>query len=329
MSVNFASTVGVNFSNTFQKTPISVTTAASQISGIGTKMVKMYNYTQTDFIVAAKAQGLQVIIGIPNDDLKALHDNTASTISAIVSVVNTYQGTIAMVCVGNEPLGPWWKNAYSGLLVKAIQNLNAALIKATIPTPLTVPFNYAIMDTSYPPSKGILKTAHIAIIKSVCDVIKSSGGVFMINIYPFLDKNTTASIQLPYCLFTATSVAEGWVIDGSYTYKNIFDASYDALFVALTANGHGDLKIAVGECGWPTDKDDYPDATVGNATRFNQNLVAHCKSGLGTPRVPNVNINCFIFEMYDEDTKSIDAGTFERHWGICDKTGKAKYTLSL
>ncbi|PHS04842.1 MAG: hypothetical protein COA88_13160 [Kordia sp.] len=325
MSVKFASTVGVNFSNTFQSKPISATKAASQIKGMGVGMVKMFNYTQTDFIDAAKAEGLQVIIDIPNDGLKDLSNNNTS---AVVDVVKKYSGTIVMVCVGNEPLGSWWGGAYNDLLVPAIQNLNTALIAAKVPTPLTVPFNFAIMGTSYPPSSGALNSSYASIVASVCDVIKSSGGVFMVNIYPFLDVNSNPSIPLAYCLFTATS--SDWVQDGSYTYKNIFDASYDALFVALTAIGHGDLSIAVGECGWPTGPSaSYVAATTANAKTFNQNLITHCKSGVGTPRVPNVPINCFIFEMYDEDTKSTAPGEFERHWGVCDANGTEKYSLNV
>ncbi|MBL4604498.1 MAG: hypothetical protein JKY02_02195 [Flavobacteriaceae bacterium] len=349
MSVNFPSTVGVNFSNTFQSTPVSATDAATQIAALGTKMVKTYNYTQTDFIKEAKANGLKVILGIPNDHLEDLSKEKPTTTgdtakkqpdteSIIVDVIKKYSDTIIMVCVGNEPLGPWWGGAYSGYLAKAVQNLNAALIAASVPTPLTVPFNYAIMSKSYPPSKGAIHTSLTATIESVCAVIKSSGGVFMINIYPFLNAYPPEEhVTLKYCLFTATKAADGWPpIDGAYQYKNIFDASYDALFMALTTIGYGDLNITIGECGWPTGPSSNAIATLANATTFNTKLVAHCKSGTGTPRVSG-KINCFIFEMYDEDTKSIAPGEFEKHWGVykADGTTKhpakytAKYTLSL
>ncbi|MFT5780163.1 MAG: hypothetical protein ACI837_003124, partial [Crocinitomicaceae bacterium] len=273
----------------------------------------------------AQAKSFQIILAVPNDGLQDLADNKCS---AVVDMVKKYPGTVIMVCVGNEPLGAWWKGAFTNLVVPAIQNLNAALIAAKIPTPLTVPFNYAIMDVSYPVSSGALKSANTAIVSSVCDVIKSSGAVFMINIYPFLNTTPDIGIPLPYCLFTATS--DDWSHDGAYTYKNIFDASYDALFIALTALGHGDLSIAIGECGWPTGpKATYPTATLTNATTFNQNLIAHCKSGLGTPRVPNIPIICFVFEMYDEDQKDINPGLFETHWGVYEADGTAKYTIAL
>ncbi|MFY0631713.1 MAG: hypothetical protein JXR05_15215 [Flavobacteriaceae bacterium] len=335
MSVNFPSTVGVNFSNTFQSTPVSASDAATQITAMGTGMVKTYNYTQTDFIKKAKAAGLKVVLGIPNDELEALSNNTTS---AVVDVVTTYSDTIIMVCVGNEPLGPWWNGAYSPYLADAISNLHTALGTASITMPLTVPFNFAIMEKSYPPSKGAINSSLTATIESVCAVIKSSGGVFMINIYPFLNAYpVNPDITLKYCLFTAKKASDGWPPkDGTHQYTNIFDASYDALYIALGAIGYGDLNITIGECGWPTGPTSNAIATLGNATTFNTNLVAHCKSVTGTPRVPG-KINCFIFEMYDEDNKSTKPGEFETHWGVykADPTTKkpanysAKYTLDL
>ena len=54
MSVIFATTMGMNFSNTFQSTPIKASKAISQIAALGTGVVKTYNYTQTDVIEEAK-----------------------------------------------------------------------------------------------------------------------------------------------------------------------------------------------------------------------------------------------------------------------------------
>ena len=319
--------MGMNFSNTFQSTPIKAKKATSQISGLGTGVVKTYNYTQTDVIEEAKKSLIQVVLGIPNDKLKSLSKNDATALAAVVDVVKSYDNII-MICVGNEPLGTWWKGAYNATLVPSMKNLKTALKAANVARPLTVPFNFAIMGVSYPPSKGALNKTAGPIVAEACKIIKSTGGAFMINIYPFLDRiGNRTDVKLPYCLFTSSSVV---VQDGKYGYKNIFDASYDALYVALGIIGYQDLQIVVGECGCPTGpKATYPEATVPNATTFNQNLIAHCQSGNGTPRVPNVNIPCFIFEMYDEDEKDTSPGTFETEWGVYDKSGTAKYSITI
>lgn len=155
--------------------------------------------------------------------------------------------------------------------------------------------------------------------------MRATNTPFMVNIYPFITRAQNRNVvPLPYCLFSAGP--ENWVHDGSYTYRNIFDAMLDALHVALGKIGYGDLEIVVGECGWPTSGDQ--DATVANAQLFNQSLIAHCKSNQGTPRFPGKPIQCFAFEMYDEDTKPIDAGSFERFWGVKAADGDFKYLLN-
>ncbi|WP_075341272.1 glycosyl hydrolase family 17 protein [Tenacibaculum agarivorans] len=341
----FNSIIGVNFSNTFQSSgqQVSAATAASQISEAGIKTVKMFTYNQSDCITAFANTGLQILVDVPNDDLQACAGNDKTTIDAIVQVLSDNSNAIPTLCVGNEPLGSWWNNAYAPYLVDALTNIKAAITKAGLSTKVTVPFNYAIMGVSYPPSAGAFNKSKISssskktiksIVLEVCKILASDNSAFMINVYPFITQNNQRSISLKYCLFTAENDKSVWVIDGSYTYKNIFDAMYDALYVALENNGYGSLPIVIGEAGWPTGPNTtYPSATTANAQTFNQNLINHCTSGNGTPRNSGINIPCFIFEMYDEDTKPTGAGTFEHDWGVygynsTKKDYEVKYPLT-
>ena len=331
----FKSIIGVNFSNTFQSAgkQVSATKAAEQIKATGVKTVKMFTYNQADCISAFAKEGLQVLVDVPNGDLKACAKNDSTTINTIVDVLSNNASSIPMICVGNEPLGSWWNNAYAPYLVEAITNIKTAIKAKGLSAKVTVPFNYAIMGNSYPPSAGAFNSSLKNTILDVCAILKEDNSVFMVNVYPFITQNNQPNnVHLDYCLFTAGE--KHWVHDGSYTYKNIFDAMYDALYVALGNNGYGSLPIVIGEAGWPTGPTaTYSTATKANARTFNQNLINHCKSGNGTPRNPNVRIPCFIFEMYDEDKKPTGAGLFEQHWGVYgynsqSKNYEAKYSLT-
>lgn len=86
------------------------------------------------------------------------------------------------------------------------------------------------------------------------------------------------------------------------------------------------MEVIVGEVGWPTDGDKY--ANIRNAQRFNQGMLQHALSGVGTPVRKGI-INIYMFSLIDEDAKSIEPGNFERHWGIFEYDGKAKYELDL
>ncbi|KAK4342385.1 hypothetical protein RND71_038201 [Anisodus tanguticus] len=62
--------------------------------------------------------------------------------------------------------------------------------------------------------------------------------------------------------------------------------------------------------------------------RFNQGFMAHISDGKGTPMRPGP-VDVYLFSLIDEDSKSIQPGNFERHWGIFAYDGRPKYSLSL
>jgi Glycosyl hydrolases family 17 len=319
-------TMGVNFSNNYQSNPVDAKLAADQIAKLPVTIAKTFNYVGRDkqFIdaVAQSHPELKLAVGTTNADLAIFaQGNTKALMDAIRPIKNS----VSMVCVGNEPLGSWYNGQFDKVLVGAVANVARALDSEGINAAVAVPQNFEFMGESYPPSAGIIQAKYKEIIAGTCDVFAKSGGYFMVNIYPFLTrKDHPNDVQLPYCMFDAAP--NYWVYDGKYEYKNIFDAMLDALLVALGKINHGDLKIIVGECGWPTDGG--LDANITNAQKFNQNMINHCKLGYGTPRQPNRKIPCFVFEMYNEDTKPTDAGPFERHWGVYNIQAVEKYKLN-
>lgn len=316
-------TMGMNFSNQFMSQPVAPATAAAQIAALPVRRAKTFSYQGADlqFIQAASTRNLRLAVGIPNADLQAL---ASGQTQGLIAAIRPYVGSIELLCVGNEPLGAWHNGRYLNLLVPAMQKVQQAVQQAGWRIGVTVPLNYSIMANSYPPSAGSFNPSLTAIINNACSVMAASAAPFMINVYPFLDYiEHPAQIPLAYCLFTAQQGQ--WVQDGPYTYKNIFDASLDALYVALGRIGRGSLPVVVGECGWPTQG--HPAATVANAQTFNQNLIKHCKSGSGTPRRPG-QIGCYVFEMYDENQKSTAPGPFEVSWGVYNASQHAKYPLT-
>lgn len=318
MPLLFSTTLGVNFSNTFQSNPVSSTTAASDISVAGIGLVKTFNYTQTDFFNAAAGLGLQLVPGIPNSDLA---DLAAGHTSKVVNALKPYSSSIAAIMVGNEPLISE-PATYGPLLGPALTNLNAALATAGITVPLTVPFNSGIEKVSWPPSAGIFHPSLSTYITDVCNFLQSTNSFFTINIYPYYAHYyNPGDVPLDYCLFTKKSPQFTDPTTG-YKYYNVFDAQYDATMYALIQLGFPNLPLIVGETGWPTANG--LDATVANAQTFNQNLINHVKSGNGTPAFPTAALQTFLFEMYDEDNKPTPP-PFEPDWGIYKNSGGSKY----
>lgn len=322
--IKLGSTMGVNFSNSFQSTPIDPKKAAAQVAGLPVRCAKTFSHEGDDlvFMSAARENKLTLAVGCTNDELEAL---SIGYTESLTQAIKPIADVVSLICVGNEPLGSWQPAKYKNCLAKAVENVRLALGNAGLDIGVTVPQNFEFMQTSYPPSQGAIKPGLVEVIKETCNTMRATKAPFMVNIYPFLTRrDNRRDVPLPYCLFNAGP--EYWVKDGPCTYKNIFDAMIDALYVALGKIGYGDLEIVVGECGWPTDGD--PDANVKNAQTFNQLLINHCKNGQGPPRYQTRPIHCFVFEMYDENRKDTGPGPFEHFWGVRDSAGGLKYPLS-
>ncbi|RRT82944.1 hypothetical protein B296_00012033 [Ensete ventricosum] len=118
------------------------------------------------------------------------------------------------------------------------------------------------------------------------------------------------------------------VVDGQNVYYNAFDGNFDTLVAALDRIGYGQMPIAIGEVGWPSDG--TPSANLSAARVFVQGLINHVLNNNGTPLRPGVPpADIYLFSLLDEDQKSILPGSFERHWGIFSFDGQAKYPLNL
>ncbi|XP_042387831.1 glucan endo-1,3-beta-glucosidase 7-like [Zingiber officinale] len=85
---------------------------------------------------------------------------------------------------------------------------------------------------------------------------------------------------------------------------NMFDAQVDAVRAAITTAGFPKVEIVVAETGWPYRGDAGEEgATVENTQAYNDGLVAHLHSLVGTPMAAGKSVDTYIFALYDEDMK--------------------------
>ncbi|CAA7030024.1 unnamed protein product [Microthlaspi erraticum] len=303
----------------------------------GFNKVKLFE-ADSGALRALGKSGIQVMVGIPNDLLATM----ASTVTAaelwvqqnVSQYISKYGTDIRYVAVGNEPFLKTYKDRFVHLTFPALQNVQAALVKAGLgrQVKVTVPLNADVYESGDGlPSSGDfrsdIKTLMISIVRFLADSVSP----VTFNIYPFLSLNADPNFPREYAFFPGSGGGGGGtkpVVDGSISYTNVFDANFDTLVSALEKNGFdpNKVEIIVGEVGWPTDGD--PNANPAMAQRFNQGLLNRILQGQGTPRrktAPEV----YIFSLVDEDIKSIDPGKFERHWGILSYDGAVKYPLSL
>ncbi|XP_065850581.1 glucan endo-1,3-beta-glucosidase 6-like [Euphorbia lathyris] len=274
--------------------------------------------------------GIQVMLGIPNDFLAPLASSVQVAVDWVQQNVSDYISRygvdIRYVAVGNEPFLKTYKDMFLHTTFPALQNIQAALIKAGLgkQVKVTVPLNADVYqtDTGLPSGGNFRSDIHDLMI-SIIKFLSDSNAPLTINIYPFLSLNADPDFPKDYAFFNGSAAP---VVDGSISYTNVFEANFDTLISALEKNGFSSTAVIIGEIGWPTDGD--PSANAAYAQRFYQGLLTRIFQGQGTPKrrtPPDV----YLFSLLDEDRKSVLPGNFERHWGLFNFDGTIKYQLDM
>ncbi|CAN6541336.1 unnamed protein product [Malus baccata var. baccata] len=293
----------------------------------GFSKVKLFE-ADVGALQALGRSGIQVMVGIPNEFLAPLASSVTVAEKWVSQNVSSYISKngvdIRYVAVGNEPFLQNYKDTFLHTTFPALQNIQAALIKAGLgrQVKVTIPLNADVYQTdSGLPSGGDFRADIHTLMMDIMKFLRDNNGVLTINIYPFLSLQADPDFPKEFAFFNNTAKP---VVDGSISYTNVLDANFDTCIAALEKNGFSSLPVIIGEVGWPTDGD--PNANIQDARRFNQGLVNRILAGQGTPKrstAPEI----YIFALIDEDAKSVLPGNFERHWGMFNYDGSIKYPL--
>nr|XP_010915073.2 glucan endo-1,3-beta-glucosidase 8 [Elaeis guineensis] len=317
--------IGVNW-GTQASHPLPPKIVVRMLTDNGIKKVKLFD-TESSAMSALANTGIEVMVGIPNDQLE--HMGTFSNAKAWVheNVTGYKDVNIKYVAVGNEP----FLQSYNGTFLKttfpALKNIQKALdemghkeIKATIPMNADI---YSSPDDNAVPSAGKFRSDIHDLMVEIARFLDSHGSPFVINIYPFLSLYENPNFPVDFAFFGGGGPS---INDEGTQYNNVFDANFDTLVWALKKVGLSNMKIIIGEVGWPTDGSKH--ANVADAKRFYDGLLKKMGSNTGTPLRPGP-MDVYLFAFIDEDMKSIQPGFFERHWGIFAYDGKPKFPMDL
>lgn len=240
--------------------------------------------------------------------MKYINENSPNLTISPNKIIHRY------VAVGNEPFLTAFNGSYIKLTFPAMENIQKALNEASYGKKIkvTTPLNADVYESaSNQPSDGQFRSDIHDTMKDIVNFLNRNDAPFMVNIYPFLSLYQNPDFPVDFAFLDENGKS---INDKGKTYTNVFDANYDTLVWALKKIGVGDLKIIVGEVGWPTDANKF--ANVELAKRFYDGLFKKLASKKGTPMRPNEKLEVYLFGLFDEDMKSILPGFFERHWGI-------------
>ncbi|KAL2553983.1 O-Glycosyl hydrolase family 17 protein [Forsythia ovata] len=324
------SSIGVNWGTmaTHQLPPESIV-QMMKVNGFG--KVKLFE-ADDKILEALVGTDIEVMIAIPNYMLEQMSQDPKAAASWVDANLTAYSYSggvnIRYVAVGNEPFLTTYNGTYLHTTLPALKNIQEAINHAGLGSQVkaTVPFNadiYNSPDSNPVPSAGDFRPEIRDLTIEIVQYLYLNDAPFVVNIYPFLSLYGNVYFPLDYAFFDGPNKP---IRDGNNVYTNVFDANFDTLVWSLTKAGYPDMKITIGEVGWPTDGDKH--ANIQYAKRFNQGMIQHALSGKGTPARKG-KIDVFLFSLIDEDAKSIAPGSFERHWGIFEFDGKPKYELDL
>ncbi|RVW55228.1 Glucan endo-1,3-beta-glucosidase 8 [Vitis vinifera] len=264
----------------------------------GINKVKLFD-ADSWTVNALAGSGIEVMVGIPNKDLQRYNSYKKAKHWVEKNVTkHLYDGgvDIRYVAVGNEPFLTSYNGSFLNTTFPALSNIQKALdeaghgdkIKATIPLQCRC-----------------LRVCHQQAIRRTVPLYQN----------PDFPLDFASLMEVGIQQKTRAS-----------SYTNVFDANHDTLVWALRKAGVPDLKILVGEIGWPTDGD--KNANLKLARRFYDGLLKKLADGKGTPLRPG-RLDVYLFGLIDENMKSVAPGSFERHWGIFFFDGKPKFPMDF
>ncbi|XP_020214799.1 glucan endo-1,3-beta-glucosidase [Cajanus cajan] len=276
--------------------------------------IRLY-YPDEGALQALRGSNIEVILGVPNDQLQSL-TNAAAATNWVNKYVKPYSQAVKFkyIAVGNE-VHPG--DAASGSVLPALQNIHNAISSANLgQIKASTAIDTTLLGKSYPPKDGVFSDSASPYIRPIIDFLNKNGAPLLANVYPyFAYANDQQNIKLDYALFTKQGKNE-------VGYQNLFDALLDSLYAALEKVGAPNVKVVVSESGWPSQGG--VGATVENAGTYYRNLIAHAKGG--TPKRPNGPIETYLFAMFDENQKQ--GPEIERHFGLFRPDKSPKYQLS-
>nr|AFK43211.1 unknown [Lotus japonicus] len=295
----------------------------------GIKKVKLFD-ADSWTVSAFSGTDIEVMVGIPNDQLSNFAGSYGDAEDWVQENVteHLHKGgvNIRYVVVGNEPFLESYNGSYIKATFPAMQNIQKAIDKAGVgdKVKVTTAMNADVYESATnQPSEGDFRSGIHDLMKQIVHFLHEKNSPFLVNIYPFLSLYQNEGFPQEFAFFDSQSST---ISDKNAQYSNMFDANLDTLVWALKKAGYPDLRIVVGEVGWPTDGD--KNANPNNAKKFYQGFLKKMASKKGTPMRPGP-MDVYLFSLFDENLKSIAPGNFERHWGIFGYDGKPKFPIDF
>ncbi|KAG8099577.1 hypothetical protein GUJ93_ZPchr0013g37326 [Zizania palustris] len=322
--------VGVNVGTNVLNLP----SASDIVSILKEKKIQHVRLLNSDnqMLIALANTGIEVMVGVPNDQLLRLGQSRSTAADWINKNVAAYipATNITYIAVGNEVLTTIPNAAL--VLVPALQFLQSALLAANLNTQVKIssPHSTDMISKPFPPSTATFNSTWSSIMFQYLQFLKNTESSFMLNAQPYYDYVKGQGVfPLEYALFRSLN-PDSQIADPNTNlfYTNMFDAMVDATYSSMQTMNFTDIPVMVTASGWPCHgAPNELAANVDNALAYNTNLIHHVLNKSGTPSQPNNQVSTYIFELFNEDLRA--GPVSEKNWGIMFPNATTTYTLTF
>ncbi|KDP31859.1 hypothetical protein JCGZ_12320 [Jatropha curcas] len=290
--------IGVTFSrlaDNFPPAQVAVKFATSK----GFKRIRLYK-PHHDALQALKGQGIQVILGVGDDEVEAVSKYAATKWVKDNVVPYANQITIIAIAIGHDLIPDSKLAVY---VLPALQAMKKALVDHGLPfISVTTPFTLDTLLTHFPPSHSTFDPEKIYLIKPIINFLATHSPLLLCDIYPYetylMDSHL---VSLNYALLNNTNVE---VVDGPFGYTNMLDGLVDAFYSAIDILEAGSAQIDVSETGWPFSEEIYASAQY--ARTYASNVFKRGQANTGTPKNPSWALDVFDYNLFFQDNAPLD-----------------------
>lgn len=319
--------LGINYGQVANNLP-SPDKVLTLLSSLKITKARIYD-TNPQVLTAFANSGIDLVVTVPNEELGVLTDKDQALQWVTTNIKPYFPATnITGIAVGNE-IFTTNDSLLMSNLVPAMINIYNALARFGLESYIHISTanSLAVLANSYPPSAGVFRSDLVGVMAPFLKFLAETRSPFWINAYPyFAYKGDPYRVPLDYVLFNPNS----GMVDpyNKRHYDNMLYAQVDAVIVAITRMGYGDLEVSVSETGWPSKGDpDELGATIQNAEVYNKNLLRRQLVNEATPLRPTQRLEVYIFALFNENEKP--GPTSERNYGLFKPDGTMAYNIGL
>jgi hypothetical protein len=167
------------------------------------------------------------------------------------------------------------------------------------------------------------------LIRPILQFLERTNSSFLLSLHPFDIYRSSFPIPFGFAIFDESPLCFIDDYPAGLRYRNSFDMMVDAVITSMAAMGHKDLPLIVAETGWPsagidTFLEEEDDLTLEHSEMFLRGLLAHLRSGSGTPLRKQGLLEVYVFELVEEEAKGMRNSGLLHH----DMTSKYNFDFS-